>query len=187
MLVVHSDFGDIDTKVLSEMWKDLDNIKVFTLGEKFGCDKYELISCLEQEEDTVLFCGHGSSGGLWCPFSTRLYGAWGEYAFSKEDIPRVKAKNIIGIWCHASDFSRLTECRGFFSSMFVSNSNEATYVGIYGVSDKQITDSEILFCRRVNELLKCKIPLSEWKARLKSHKMTNAVERFNYSGLYFKE
>lgn len=188
MLVVHGDFKDTDTKVLSTMWEGLDNVKVFRLGgDNPSGSKKDLINCLEQEEDTVLFCGHGSSGGLWYPFATRLGGAWGWYAFSEEDIPHVKAKNIIGIWCHASDFSRLTECRGFFSSMFVSNSNEAHYVGIHDVDDKQITDSEILFCRRVNELLKNNVPISEWENKLKSYTLTNAVEVYNYGGLYYKE
>ena len=188
MLVVHGDFNDTDTRVLSIMWEGLDNVKVFKLGgDNPSGGKKDLITCLEQEEDTVLFCGHGSSGGLWYPFTTRLYNAWGVYAFTGNDISHVKAKNIIGIWCHASDFSRLTECRGFFSSMFVSNGREANYVGIHGVSDEQITESEILFCKRVNELLKNRVPISEWESKLKSYTLTNAVEAYNYGGLYFKE
>lgn len=71
--------------------------------------------------------------------------------------------------------------------MFISNSNEANCVGIHGVDDKQITESEILFCTRVNELLKNNVPISEWESRLKAHILTNAVEVYNYSGLYFKE
>lgn len=188
MLVVHGDFKDTDTRVLSTMWEGLENVKVFKLGgDTPSGNKEDLIACLEQEKDTVLFCGHGSSGGLWYPLTARLDSAWGWYAFSKEDISHVKAKNIIGIWCHASDFSRLTECRGFFSSMFVSNSGEAHGVGIHGVSDKQITESEVLFCKRVNELLKEKVPISEWEGKLKSYRLTNDVEVYNYGGLYYKE
>lgn len=188
MLIVHGDFRDTDTRVLSTMWEGLNNVKVFTLGgDNPSGSKKDLINCLKQEKDTVLFCGHGSSGGLWYPSTARLDGTWGLYAFSNNDIQYVKAKNIIGIWCHASDFSRLTGCRGFFSSMFVSNSGEAQCVGIRGVDDNTITESEILFCKRVNELLKNNVPISEWMNKLKSYTLTNDVEVFNYNGLYFKE
>lgn len=64
MLVVHGDFGDTDTRVLSTMWEGLDNVKVFRLSrDNPSGNKDALVNCLEQEEDTVLFCGHGSSGG----------------------------------------------------------------------------------------------------------------------------
>lgn len=180
MLVIHSDFGDADTKVLTTLWKDIENVNVITITRESNKTIFDDIKrALQEEKDTVLFCGHGSSGGLWTP----SYG----FAFAKQDIPLVAAKNIIGIWCHASDFSKLNGVRGFYSSMFISNSGEARMNGITGVSDDQITKSEVLFCKRVNKLLKEGKPISEWLENLTSYNLTNPVEEFNYGGLFYND
>ena len=186
MLVIYSDFGDEDTRVLTTLWEGID-CKVIRISSRSSIeDKYKMIEELKKEKDTVLFCGHGSGQGLWTPnIAGRDFQKWGGFAFSRSEIKDVKAKNIIGIWCHASDFSRTYDVRGFYSSMFISNSSEARWEGITGVDDKTITDSEVLFCQRVNKLLKDKTPLSQWVDILRSNKLTNAVEEFNYGGLFY--
>lgn len=187
MLVIHSDFGDEDTRVLTELWKDV-NCKVITINHKSTTqDKADMIKALKEERDTVLFCGHGSGGGLWTPnIASGDWRYWGGFAFSAKDIPLVKAKNIIGIWCHASDFARAYNVRGFYSSMFISNSGEARWEGIE-CDDDTITKSEVLFCRRVNDLIKSGVPLNEWLDILNSYELTNEVEVFNYGGLYYSD
>lgn len=188
MLVIHSDFGDTDTKVLSTMWEGIDCKVIRVHQHSTMKDKEEMLKALQEEKDTVLFCGHGSGGGLWTPnIGARGKDSWAGFAFSYKDIPYVKAKNIIGIWCHASDFSRTFDVRGFYSSMFISNSGEAHFEGVEGVDDSAITKSEKLFCKRVNKLLKAKTPLSEWVGILQGYTPSNAVEEFNYNGLYYHE
>ena len=99
----------------------------------------------------------------------------------------MKAKNIIGVWCYASDFSKNNSLRGFYSSMFISSGLEAALMGIGGVSDDEIKASEILFCHRINALLGDNVPLSGWTEKLRAFHLTNSVEEFNYSKLYYRE
>ena len=98
----------------------------------------------------------------------------------------LRAKNVIGIWCHASDFSKKYDVPGFYSYMFISNTGEAKGLGITGVSSKEITESEIKFCNILNRMLKEGVPLSEWRKEvLKNMDSSNPVEKFNYSQVYY--
>lgn len=183
MTVIHADFEDTDTRVLKALWKGIDadvySVGRGALGHRRGSEQRDdLKRAISSEKDTILFCGHGSSGGLWEP--------GGMYLFDEGDIPLVKAKNVIGIWCHAREFAITTGLRGFYSSMFISNSMEARCNGIYGVSDSEITKSEIRFCDRINELLKNNVPLEDWLEILRSYPITNDVEEFNYKGLFYQ-
>ena len=185
MLVIYSDFGDPDTRVLTALWEGIDAKVIRIHKGSTSEDKIAMKKALEEEKDTVLFCGHGSGEGLWTPnICSADWRIWGGYAFSYKDISSVKAKNIVGIWCHASDFSRTFDVRGFYSSMFISNSHEARWEGI-NCDDDTITKSEILFCERVNKLLKENIPLNRWVDILRDNKLTNRVEEFNYGGLFY--
>lgn len=183
MTVIYSDFNDTDTRVLKKMWEGLENVRLITngLGEKIE-------KALEEENDTVLFCGHGSRTGLWMPQSNRRDPFFSfTYAFSKKDIRLIKAKNIIGIWCYASQFAEDCSLRGFYTSMFISSAYEAALMKINGVTAEEITRSEEIFAERLNKLLKGGVPLSEWKEMLSNETLNNDVERFNYNGLTYRK
>ena len=182
MTVIYSDFGDTDTRVLKNIWKGLDVTEVrLTMDGDISED--EIDEAIYNEEDTIIFCGHGSGEGCWNPdwkgsrFYTIGYGNLG----------LLRAKNVIGIWCHASDFSKKYNVPGFYSYMFISNPGEAKSLGIKGVSSKEITNSEIKFCNILNRMLKNKTPLSEWRKEvLKNMDASNPVEKYNYSQVYYK-
>lgn len=184
MTVIHGDFGDTDTKVLSTLWNKVDaDVHSFKRDASWkneeDSERYHLRDIISAEQDTILFCGHGSNNGLWDPS--------GIYLFEWRDIDYVNAKNVIGIWCHAREFAQSTGLRGFYSSMFISNMVEASCCGIRGVSNKIITESEVRFCSRVNELLRENVPLNQWLGILQGYPMTNAVEEFNYNGLFYQD
>ena len=186
MTVIHSDYGDSDTKVLRAMWEGLGNVRVITITDLAqGNTRADIRKALESEEDTLILTGHGSPSGLLARDTSSFLSI--SYAFTKDDIPFVKAKNIIGVWCYASDFSKNNSLRGFYSSMFISSAIEAGLMGIHGVSEDEIKSSEILFCRRVNALLGDNVPLNEWTEKLRAFHLTNSVEEFNYSKLYYRE
>ena len=186
MTVIHSDYGDSDTKVLNAMWEGLGNVRVITIKDLAqGNTRADIRRALETEEDTLILTGHGSPSGLLARDTSSFLSI--SYAFTKDDIPFVRAKNIIGVWCYASDFSRNNSLGGFYSSMFISSGIEAALMGIGGVSEDEIKSSEILFCRRVNALLKDNVPLNEWTEKLRAFHLTNSVEEFNYSKLYYRE
>ncbi len=186
MTVIYSDYGDEDTKVLRTMWEGLDGARVITITDLAqGSTRDDIRAALESEKDTLILTGHGSPDGLLARDSASFLGIG--YAFTENDITFVRAENIIGVWCYASSFARKNNFRGFYSSMFISSDLEASLMGIRGVSDDEIKASEILFCRRVNTLLGENVPLGKWKERLRAFHLTNRVEEFNYSGLYYQE
>ena len=181
MTVIYSNFGDEDTRVLSAMWEGIEGAVVVTNGPK-----EKIRETILGEEDTLLLCGHGAPTGLWMPTEEGgILGLHVGYAFSSYDIPLIRAKNVIGIWCYASSFAQNYGVKGFYSSMFISSAMEASLMGVKGVSGEEITASEVLFAKRINSLLREGVPLPEWKEKLQSFPLTNDVERFNYNGLYY--
>ena len=183
MTVIYSNFNDPDTRVLKGMWEGLENITIIMNGPEEKIEK-----ALEEEKDTLLFCGHGSRRGLWMPHSIKRNPFFSfTYAFSKKDIPLIKAKNIIGIWCYAAQFAEDSNLPGFYTSMFISSEYEAALMGINGVTAKEITRSEEIFVEKINKLLKEGVPLSKWKEILGNETLNNDVERFNYNGLTYRD
>ncbi len=182
MTVIYSNFNDPDTRVLRRMWRGLDNVTLVTNGTEEKIRK-----ALTEEKDTLLFCGHGTATGLWMPHKNirNPYFPFA-YAFSEKDIPFIKAENIIGIWCYASQFAQRCNLRGFYTSMFISSPYEAELMGVKALPEDEITRSEELFCDRINKLLKDNVPLSGWKERLQGETLNNDVERFNYNGLTYR-
>lgn len=175
MTVIYSDFGDNDTRILRKMWEGMD-AKVVSVTES---TQKEICDAISNEEDTLLLCGHGTPRGLLHP----------QYGYAVNDRmlrENLKARNLIGIWCNASDFARFYDYKGFFSDMFISNSIEAEFNGITGYSDKKIWEDERLFCEKVNILLKEGVPLKAWKDILmESYDIEDEVEDFNYTGLVY--
>lgn len=174
MTVLYSNFGDLDTKVLSNIWKDL-NAKIFTFSRFQDPDPKEVDEAISNEEDTLIIVGHGGGNGCWKP----LYGD----SFDWKRLRLVKTKNIVGIWCHASEFAERFNAKGFFSGMFISNPSEARYVlgGRESFSFEDITTSEVKFCNILNDLLKRKLPLKEWKEIIDNQTDKSfPVEEYNY-------
>lgn len=187
MTVIYSNAGDEDTRRLTDLWKGLD-ANVIELNNSFPADNNDLQqvkNAMYSETDTLLFCGHGLSTGLFNP-SKRPFGNM--FIFSSEDVKNIKAKNIIGIWCYAREFSQWNNVKGFFSSMFISNSTEAAICGIHDVPEQSIYNSMTTFCTKVNSLLKNNVPLNTWAANIQNELLTptsTAVEKFNYSNLFY--
>lgn len=184
MTVIYSDFGDKDTKVLKNIWKDLD-AKVIHLTSKSNVTSYEIDKAIDDEKDTIIFCGHGDGFGCWSPCTLlgdttpNVYHI--NYTVSPRNKHLLKGKKVIGIWCYASDFAKDYKVEGFFSYMFISNPREARYLGISEPSYERITRSEVKFCDMVNTFLKDDIPLQDWKGIISANTDKNFdVEKFNY-------
>ena len=196
MTVIFSNFLDHDTTLLKGIWEGLE-AKVIELTPTFplsqgrieeyviSFDSYssdqEIIDiAIESEEDTLIVCGHGSPEGCFSPHF--------DYTLSKENKDKIRAKRVIGIWCNASSFARKNNVAGFFSSMFISNQDEEEYMGIEGVEEERIRESERKFVRILNSLLKNNTPMEEWTSIFKSNiDENNEVEVFNYTSLEYLE
>lgn len=181
--VIFSNMGDTDTAVLKYIWMGMPKVKVVEITRDTVNPKALVNEAIANEHDTLIMCGHGTPGGLMNPGFKGC-----AYLVDRSNYQMIKCNRVIAVWCHAKDFAETYGIKGFWSSMFISNKGEASANGIYNVSGKSITEQEILFCTRLNELIKNYVPMKTWIDKLKEQAdYTNAVVKFNYDGLrYYK-
>lgn len=190
MTVVFSNTGDVDTRVLAALWDDIPDARVLNIRPGTPDARRAVDSAIAAEEDTLILCGHGSPQGLFDP-SVMARGNLAAiarnppYLVDVTNAPSIRARRVVGVWCYAASFAESAGLRGFFTGMFVSNPAEASFVGCPGRdSAATITEQEVLFCRRVNELLRADVPLEDWTTRLNAQADRSiAVVRYNYDRL----
>lgn len=180
--IIFSNMGDTDTAVLRNIWNGMPDVKVVEVG-KFTRNAKRLVNeAISAETDTLVMCGHGTPEGLINPNFTDF----DRYLIDRHNKHLIKAKNVVGIWCHAKQFAENYGVRGFWSSMFISNMMEARINGIYNTDSQTITDDETWFCLFVNYLIRLKVPQEKWINCLRQCVDYNdPVARFNYEGLAY--
>ena len=135
---------------------------------------------LKESNNDIVFCGHGDEMGL---YNKDLNG----YVISSNDVHLLRNHNIIGIWCFAGNFADRYDLHGFFTSMFISNIDEANYFN-FNTTPDIITAENVKFSTMINELLKKQIPYSEWVDILQKQANTHIpFVRFNYEALYYNK
>ena len=133
----------------------------------------------ERPTERLMCLGHGSSRGL---FSHDFKG----YIIDRDTTPLLQTREMIGIWCYASDFARLNNLRGFFTYMFISNPQEANFHRCGEVSKEVVFEENRLFSQRVNNLIREDVPMEDWVERLYESANTELkFVDFNYSNLSY--
>ena len=190
MTVIYSNFHDSDTYLLRGIWEGLEakviEISLDDSGSfnnsrfSFESKQEEITRAIEREEDTLIVCGHGTEDGCLSPYF--------DYTLSSSNKDMIRAKRFIGIWCNALTFAKKNNVSGFFSSMFITNTLEADYMGMGNVGKERIKESEMKFVNTLNSLLRNNIPMDKWKEAFTSIiDTTNEVEVFNFSSLIYIE
>lgn len=140
----------------------------------------EVRQLLRESKNDLLLYGHGDEGGLYNSF-------WNGYIIDSKDVEQLRKRNVIGLWCYAGNFADKYGLHGFFTSMFISNIDEANYLQIPGTPER-ISEESIKFNVIVNRLLKNKTPYSEWVDIIQSEATPNdPVVRYNYEALGYYE
>lgn len=165
-----------DTDNFKVVYKDLD-CKLLYNPKKKDVEKV----LRNNPKEKVLLFGHGTRCGL---FNVD----WSGYIIDATNVHLLKDREIIGIWCYAKEFALKHNLKGFFTDMFISNSNESEYSGCGGNDEEDIFNQNELFAERINELIITDTPMSEWVGILneKADKSLNFVE-YNYSRLEYFE
>ena len=165
-----------DTTLLRQVYEGLDNIKLLVNPSS---DKLHQV-LLDNPTETLLDMGHGTGWGL---LNANLSG----YVLNGFDADELlHNRQVIGIWCHASDYAESYNVHGFFTSMFISNESEANYYNYNSHTNEDIFNEVTLFSKRVNKLLKDKTPLNEWVEHLRSQAdYSKDYVAFNYNGLRY--
>lgn len=181
MTVIYSNFGDNDTLVLPGIWANIPDVNVVEITSDSEDFEEMVDNAILQENDTIIFCGHGSTQGLLHPNLNS-----GQYILHENNCHLIHANRVIGIWCYASEFAEANHLNGFFSWMFISNLNEAYEHGYTEVLATEINTSMLQFIQRLNGLIRADVPIEEWVGRLQVQMNPDIpTEVFNYMGLTY--
>lgn len=163
-----------DTATFAPLFKDIEGISLYNPTRE------ELEKVLaENPTETFMCLGHGSPRGL---FSADMHG----FLLDRDNVHLLQNRNVIGIWCYASDFARTHNLRGFFTYMFISNPQEANFHRCGKVSEEVVFEENRLFSQRVNNLIREDVPMEDWVERLYESANTElGFVNFNYSNLSY--
>lgn len=127
----------------------------------------------------VVLLGHGDINGLYNK-------DWNGYVIDSSLVQLLRGFEIIGIWCYATEFARRYGLHGFFTSMFISNADEATELGFNGCLGGDIEDNLRLFCERVRKLILTGFPTSIWYDYfMEQPEIEEPYVRYNYEAMEF--
>lgn len=176
MIVIHIDNGSPDAEVLSRIYEGLDNVTVYRNRSKSNNKRILRIT----GDEPVMLLGHGTPGGL-------LNVSQNGFAVGAEHVEWLRNRPVIGIFCYASEFADRYNLHGFFTSMFISNMEEALFEQRYeNATDENISEQQILFCDRIRELILNNTQLEQWPAILQSQAdLSLPFVRFNYEALTY--
>lgn len=176
MLVIHI-ISTNDTNDFSGIY---DGLKATIL---INPTKSECKRAIINEKERIVFIGHGTEWGL---LNQRLDG----FIISSDMVQFLRGKDIIGIWCNASGFADRYDLTGFFTSMFISNTNELVDCGFqtFDNCDEEIERQNKLFASRINQLLMTNTPSREW-AKILFNSLDNEKRfvYYNYEAMYSTE
>ena len=176
MIVIHVDTMQ-DTSCLKKAYEGLENVTLL-----YNPTKEEVIGALERSDDPLVMClGHGTTSGL---FGT----SWLGFVVDRSMVELLKDRKMIGIWCYASSFAERYGLHGYFTSMFVSNWDEAYSFGFADNTNDDILNEAKLFSEKINTMLKEGIPMEQWVDSLQAgcHKEKDFV-KYNYEGMRYFE
>ena len=143
-------------------------------------NKSECKRAIINETERIVFIGHGTELGL---LNQRLDG----YIVDSRMVEFLRGKDIIGIWCNASNFADRYDLTGFFTSMFISNSNELVDCGfeLFNNCDEEIERQNKIFSSRINKFLISNTPSKEWAINLYNSLCNeDRFVYYNYEAMY---
>ena len=163
-----------DTATFAPLFKDIEGIYLYNPTRE------ELEKVLaENPAETFMCLGHGSPRGL---FSADMHG----FLLDRDNVHLLKDRDVIGIWCYASDFARLNNLRGFFTYMFISNAQECSYHRCGNYYNEVVYEQNRVFAEKVRGLIAENKPMEEWVDYLyESCDSSLDFVDFNYSNLAY--
>ena len=116
-LIIHPD--DRTTDFLKPIYEDIP-YKTIISG---GISRLHVLSEIKSH-DRIIMMGHGSPMGLFgINFDCT-------YIIDERAVDILRGKENYFIWCHASDFVRRLNLKGFSTGMFISETSEANYYNV---------------------------------------------------------
>lgn len=130
VLVIHPE--DKSTDFLKPIYENIPNKTVITGGLTYDEVKKQIA-----EHDRIIMLGHGSPSGLFAVGFSSPTGYIIDH--NMVSVLNNKPQNIY-IWCNADRFMNMNpSLTGFYSGMFISEVMEANFMGLFGM-DQDIVD-----------------------------------------------
>jgi hypothetical protein len=177
-LVIHP--HDETTHFLKSIYENIPNKTVITGG--LFVDEVNKLIC---SHDQVIMLGHGSPRGLFGVGSFNQY-----YVVGGDQADLLQDKKCIFIWCHADQFVKEHNLKGFHSGMFVSEVVEALIYKLKG--DKRlIAESNNTFAFMLGSIISINKPLPEIYEQIKKEygwlAERNEIAKYNHERLALAE
>lgn len=163
-----------DTATFAPLFKDIEGIYLYNPTRE---DLEKVLA--ENPTETFMCLGHGSPRGL---FSADMHG----FLLDRDNVHLLKDRDVIGIWCYASDFARQNNLRGFFTYMFISNAQECSYHRCGNYYNEVVYEQNRIFAEKVRGLIAENKPMEEWVDYLyESCDSSLDFVNYNYSNLAY--
>lgn len=133
-LIIHP--SDRSTDFLRPIYQSLEQYTVVTGGTR------KQVNELIKSHDRIMMMGHGSPSGL---FSVGKFE--GTYIIDHNTVPLFEDRECVFIWCNADKFVNAYNLKGLYSGMFVSEVGEAMMMGLGGVPQSLVDESNNLFAK----------------------------------------
>ncbi len=146
-----------------------------------GGANQEDIRELIRNHKTIVMLGHGSPFGL---FSVGQFPD--TCVIGDQHGALLQTKETVCVWCNADKFARPWELNGFYTGMFISERHEAAMMGIYGVPQAEIDQSNAAFAEAVGQVADRGTFMMYAAAKHRYRQMTpvSRVARFNQNRMY---
>lgn len=151
MTVIFSNSLDDDCLILSNLWRNINDINIIEIKPDSIDWEYKVDKAIEKEKDILIIAGHGTTQGLLFPDFSK-----GEYIIHENNINLINAKTIICCWCYASSFVQKYNLNAFSTSMFISNESEALDNLIYDCDQTYINNTGKQFFSRIKRIINTK-------------------------------
>ena len=175
VIVVHMDTQH-DTSVMKAMYEGLaDTILLYNPTQ------LEFEEVMEKNPTADLIAiGHGNAYGL-----SNL--TWDGYIICGANADLLRGRErVVCVWCWAADFARRNNLNGFYTSMFISNPEEAVMFGKDRRPVEVFDRQNMWLCDEVKSMWNERTPMNEWVGRLRS-RCDNSLDfvRYNYEGVTY--
>lgn len=175
MTIIYSNCKDVDCSFLPYIWENFDCNVVEITPEM---DDFENLvnDAIKNEDDLLIFAGHGSSNGLFHP-------CFEGYLLESKNVGLIHAKTVICIWCNASTFCKTHGLKCLCSSMFVSNVHEGEWFNMHSTQE-HINGIVERFYKELNKCLTEKFTLNETYDYLnKQTDTSDQIDTYNRNGI----
>lgn len=135
--------------------------------------------------DEIWMLGHGNPNGLLSR-KNELTLDFNRFLIDSRNVQDLRNKTCIGIWCHANQFAERYGLHGLFSSMVISEQQEALdYFDNYRPTKEECHNCNMTF---VFSLKHCLLNYKLWDIPKKMMEMCpddNPINQFNFNSLNY--